>query len=175
MPRELLYQISLYQSDTWYLLQQKIYWYHIIYCNCKGMEINKSKCKILHLGWNNTRHKWSALKKGIQGCWSAAALKSQQRALAAKRANPILWQTQHDQPGRRGDYPAVFSFGATSAGALCAGLGPTSEDVKVLECIQGRAIKLVEGLEGMSCDEWLRALCLSGLEKWRLWGNLIAP
>lgn len=69
----------------------------------------------------------------------------------------------------------MFSLGAASAGALCAGLGPSSEDVKVLECTQGRATKLVEGLEGMSCDEWLGALGMSGLEKWRLRGNLMAP
>lgn len=31
----------------------------------------------------------------------------------------------------------------------------------------------MEGLE--VCDEWLRALDLYGLEKWRLRGNLIAP
>jgi len=39
------------------------------------------------------------------------------------------------------------------------------EDVKVLECIQRRAIKLVTGLEGMSCEEWLRTLGLSTLEE----------
>lgn len=51
---------------------------------------------------------------------------------------------------------------------------PVRKDVRVLECIQERATKLVEGLEGMSCDEWLRSLGLSGLEKW-LRDNLIAP
>jgi len=39
--------------------------------------------------------------------------------------------------------------------------------VKVRECLQSRATELVEGLEGMGCEGWPRALGLSGLEKRR--------
>ena len=35
------------------------------------------------------------------------------------------------------------------------------KDVKVRECVQRRATELVEGLEGMSCVEWLRTRGLS--------------
>jgi len=42
------------------------------------------------------------------------------------------------------------------------------KDVKVPQCIQRRATKLVKGLEGMSSEERLRTWSLSGLERKRL-------
>ena len=48
------------------------------------------------------------------------------------------------------------------------------KDVKVLECTQRRATKLVTGLEGMSHGEELRTLGLSSFEKKMLGCNPIA-
>ncbi|KAK4813313.1 hypothetical protein QYF61_023988 [Mycteria americana] len=64
-----------------------------------GMKFNKSKCQILHLGRSNTRHKYkleeewlecSPAKRDLGVLVDSRLNRSQQCALAAKRANHIL-------------------------------------------------------------------------------------
>lgn len=47
------------------------------------------------------------------------------------------------------------------------------KEMQVLKCVKRRATNVVKGPEGMSCEEQLRTLLFSGLEKRKLRGNLI--
>ncbi|KAK4826782.1 hypothetical protein QYF61_011431 [Mycteria americana] len=132
-----------------------------------GMKFNKSKCQILHLGQNNAGYKYKLGEEWLESSLAEKDLgvlvdsrlnMSQQCALAAKRANRILGCIKHSITSRSKKVWAP----------------QFKKDVKVLECVQRRATKLVKGLEGMSCEELLRTLGLSSLERRRLRGDLIA-
>ena len=47
------------------------------------------------------------------------------------------------------------------------------KDIEVLESVESRAMRMVKGLEGKPCEEWLRALGLLSLEKMTLKRDLV--
>jgi len=82
----------------------------------------------------------------------------QQRALAAERANRTLGCIKPSTTSRsREAIVPLYSVSVRPYLEWCVQVWapPLKKNVKVLECVQRRATKLVEGLEGMCCEKQL--------------------
>ena len=150
-----------------------------------GMGFNASKCKIIHIGFNNPRCTYTM--NGIQieetkeekdlGVWTEASMKpGKQCATAAKSANFTLGQIQRafHYRTKKTLVPLYKSFVRPKLEFAVQAWSPWHEgDKKVLEKVQERMIRMLSDAQGATYEEKLKSVNLTTLTERRERGDAI--
>ena len=147
------------------------------------MRFNKAKCKVLHLSQGNLRYVYklgtellesNPDEKDLEVPVEEELKMSQQCVLAAQMVSGIPGSLRTEMASRARIVPLYSTLMRPQLVYCTQVWGPQHrKDVKLLERLQRRAMKMIQGLENLSCEDKLKELGLFSLEKRKPWGDLI--
>jgi len=157
----------------------------MLWANEKLMSFNTAKCKVLHLGQGNPHYQYklgveriehSPLEKNLRVLVDGKLDISQQCALTAQKANSILGCIKTIMTSRSKEVIlSLYSALVKHHLEYCIQMWSPQyrRDMDMLECIQQRATKMIQGMKHLFYEDRLRGLGLFSLEKRRLRGDLV--
>jgi len=150
-----------------------------------GLEFNVDKCKVIHFGRDNPNTVYAIDGKSVKvvteekdlGIIVNKDLKvAHQCAVATKAANRILGLVKRTFSSRRKDIIVrLYKSLIRPHLEYCMSVWRPHyrKDIDLLEGVQRRALKLIDGFKDLSYEERLRAVHLTSLETRRMRGDLI--